>query len=158
MEFEIFNFMTKKCNFKNIVNPFSSSTPASDQTNPKPTSLSFDQIDVIEKERSEKDETLQRICACRESKKKSNPRAKDTTVSRVKKKGLMTKGVQLLLTFLHLGGHLDLSICGLEGEIPNELGNLTKLDTLFLQTNQLVGLIPSQLSNLVNLKNLDRSE
>ncbi|KAI3752469.1 hypothetical protein L2E82_24502 [Cichorium intybus] len=94
-----------------IVKPFSSSTPASDQTNPKPTSLSarmsfvFDQIDAIEKERSEKDETLQRIRAWRESKKEKQPtieheetakHAEDVTVSGVKEKGLMTKGVELV--------------------------------------------------------------
>ncbi|KAA8545132.1 hypothetical protein F0562_019979 [Nyssa sinensis] len=53
----------------------STTTNSSD---PKPTSLSarmsfvFDQIDAIEKERSQKDETLQRIRAWRESKKNKN--------------------------------------------------------------------------------------
>ncbi|CAI9261302.1 unnamed protein product [Lactuca saligna] len=94
-----------------IVKPFSSSTPTPDQTNPKPTSLSarmsfvFDQIDAIEKERSEKDETLQRIRSWRESKKEKQPiieheetakHADDVTVSGVKEKGLMTRGVELV--------------------------------------------------------------
>ncbi|KAL4556298.1 hypothetical protein LXL04_038945 [Taraxacum kok-saghyz] len=93
------------------VKPFSSSTPASDQSNEKPTSLSarmsfvFDQIDAIEKERSEKDETLQRIRAWRESKKEKQPiieheetlkHTNDVTVSGFKEKGLMTKGVELV--------------------------------------------------------------
>lgn len=58
-----------------ITNPFSSTTSNSSETSPKPTSLSarmsfvFDQIDAIEKERAQKDETLQRIRAWRESKK-----------------------------------------------------------------------------------------
>lgn len=53
-----------------LVKPFSTSS-----TEPKPSSLSarlsfvFDQIDAIEKERSEKDQTLQKIRAWRESKK-----------------------------------------------------------------------------------------
>ncbi|KAK2431459.1 hypothetical protein P8452_44639 [Trifolium repens] len=53
--------------------------------------------------------------------------------------------------------HLDLANCGLKGSIPNELGKLYKLDTLFLQTNQLSGSIPSQLGNLSSLKSLDMS-
>lgn len=50
----------------------------SNQNNPKPSSLSarlsfvFDQIDVIEKERSQKHDTLQRIRAWRESKTAQN--------------------------------------------------------------------------------------
>ncbi|XP_057430304.1 leucine-rich repeat receptor-like serine/threonine-protein kinase BAM3 [Lotus japonicus] len=53
--------------------------------------------------------------------------------------------------------HLDLANCGLNGSIPAELGKLYKLDTLFLQTNQLTGSIPPQLGNLTSLKNLDLS-
>ncbi|KAI3770670.1 hypothetical protein L6452_01811 [Arctium lappa] len=91
-----------------IVKPFSSSTPTSDERNPKPTSLSarmsfvFDQIDAIEKERSQKDETLERIRAWRESKKeKQQPTIEqestdDVAVSGVKEKGLLTKGVELV--------------------------------------------------------------
>lgn len=68
-------------------------------------SFVFDQIDAIEKERSEKDETLQRIRSWRESKKEKQPiieheetakHADDVTVSGVKEKGLMTRGVELV--------------------------------------------------------------
>lgn len=94
-----------------IVKPFSSSTPNSDEINPKPTSLSarmsfvFDQIDAIEKERSQKDETLQRIRAWRESKKEkqstieheeSVKQTDDAAVTGIKEKGLLTKGVELV--------------------------------------------------------------
>ncbi|XP_027350284.1 uncharacterized protein LOC113861569 [Abrus precatorius] len=54
--------------------PFSTSSDSASTTNPKLSSLSarlsfvFDQIDAIEKERSQKHETLQRIRAWRESK------------------------------------------------------------------------------------------
>ncbi|KAG6599223.1 Zinc finger protein VAR3, chloroplastic, partial [Cucurbita argyrosperma subsp. sororia] len=60
-----------------------SSTPSSPSSNPKPNSLSarmsfiFDQIDAIEKERSQKDQTLQRIRAWRESKANQNPPVED---------------------------------------------------------------------------------
>ncbi|XP_024965321.1 uncharacterized protein LOC112505658 isoform X2 [Cynara cardunculus var. scolymus] len=90
-----------------IAKPFSSSTPTSDERNPKPTSLSarmsfvFDQIDAIEKERSQKDETLQRIRAWRESKKEKQPTIEqeesvNVAVSGVKEKGFLTKGVELV--------------------------------------------------------------
>lgn len=67
---------------------FSSLSNAADSTNqspstPKPTSLSarmsfiFEQIDEIDKKREEKDETLQRIRAWRESKKHQNGPSSD---------------------------------------------------------------------------------
>ena len=40
----------------------------------------------------------------------------------------------------------------MSGEIPHELGNLYKLETLILMDNQLSGMIPSDLSNLRKLK------
>ena len=42
----------------------------------------------------------------------------------------------------------------LQGSIPSELGNLSKLTTLELQSNQLTGEIPSELGNLSNLSAL----
>ncbi|CAN6588745.1 unnamed protein product [Malus baccata var. baccata] len=58
-----------------LLKPFSTSPTPTSSPDPKPSSLSarlsfvFDQIDAIEKERSEKDQTLQKIRAWRESKK-----------------------------------------------------------------------------------------
>ncbi|KMZ68932.1 hypothetical protein ZOSMA_226G00340 [Zostera marina] len=52
---------------------------------------------------------------------------------------------------------LDLSSCGLTGEIPNQLRDLNKLQTLFLHTNLLSGRIPMNLSNLTGLVSLDLS-
>lgn len=52
---------------------------------------------------------------------------------------------------------LRLSANNLAGEIPPELGNLTRLDTLILGWNKLEGEIPSELGNLTNLKELDLS-
>ncbi|KAJ0501575.1 putative Zinc finger, RanBP2-type [Helianthus annuus] len=98
-----------------IINPFSSTAPNSPETNPKPTSLSarmsfvFDQIDAIEKERTQKDETLQRIRAWRDSKKEKQPtleqggekqlKEDDVEVEvevAVKEKGLLGKEVELV--------------------------------------------------------------
>ena len=52
---------------------------------------------------------------------------------------------------LYLGG-LSLP-SGLSGEIPPELGNLAKLEALFIYAN-LVGEIPAELGNLTNLESL----
>ncbi|KAL8237410.1 hypothetical protein R6Q59_018491 [Mikania micrantha] len=84
--------------------PFCSSTLNSDDSSLKPTSLSarmsfvFDQIDAIEKERSQKDETLQRIRAWRESKKQNQPTIEQDSQSPddVPEKGLLTKAVELV--------------------------------------------------------------
>ena len=47
---------------------------------------------------------------------------------------------------------------GLVGEIPAELGDLSKLERLVLRGSWLVGLIPSELSNLSSLTVLNLSE
>ena len=62
--------------------------------------------------------------------------------------------------FTNLQGHvlsLFLSQNQLSGEIPSELGNLEKLETLSLWGNQLSGEIPAALGNLSNLETLSLS-
>ncbi len=49
---------------------------------------------------------------------------------------------------------LRLNINQLSGSIPPELGNLTNLVILFLSSNRLTGQIPPELGNLVNLRSL----
>jgi len=46
---------------------------------------------------------------------------------------------------------LNLSISGLTGSIPPEIGNLTNLTNLILHNNQLTGSIPPEIGNLTNL-------
>ena len=48
-------------------------------------------------------------------------------------------------------------IAQLEGSMPTQLGNLTRLFTLDLANNQLSGSIPTQLGSLTNLQRLDLS-
>lgn len=66
-----------KIQFSSLSSPQPQS--ASSNTSPKPGTLSarmsfvFDQIDAIDKERAEKDQTLQRIRAWRESKRQTSP-------------------------------------------------------------------------------------
>jgi hypothetical protein len=43
----------------------------------------------------------------------------------------------------------------LTGEIPPEIGNLTNLHTLYLNNNQLTGEIPPEIGNLTNLTSLN---
>ena len=50
--------------------------------------------------------------------------------------------------------HLELTNKGLEGMIPEQLGNLGALQYLNLSNNRLYGEIPSQLGNLTNLHSL----
>ncbi len=54
------------------------------------------------------------------------------------------------LTTLGLYGNYN----GLGGEIPSSLGNLTNLQSLYLDSNQLTGSIPASLGNLTNLQSL----
>ena len=49
---------------------------------------------------------------------------------------------------------LYLSDNKLAGTIPEELGNLTNLEFLSLFDNQLTGMIPEELGSLINLKSL----
>ena len=51
--------------------------------------------------------------------------------------------------------HLDLDSNNLAGEIPSELGDLPRLQTLYLSYNQLTGSIPTRLGNLSKLRSLD---
>ena len=53
------------------------------------------------------------------------------------------------LTYLYLQSNQ------LTGEIPSEIGNLTNLTYLYLQSNQLTGVIPSEIGNLTNLTSLN---
>ena len=50
---------------------------------------------------------------------------------------------------------LDLRAKGLDGSVPAELGQLSKLTYLNLRTNQLTGEIPTELGNLSNLRVLN---
>ena len=52
----------------------------------------------------------------------------------------------------HCGGS-DFT-CGLSGEIPSEIWEMTNLTILRLQYNQLTGEIPPEIGNLINLTNL----
>lgn len=52
---------------------------------------------------------------------------------------------------------VDLSANLLEGQIPRELGHLSKLHTLALRENRLSGPIPHELGSLDNLNMLDLS-
>lgn len=48
--------------------------------------------------------------------------------------------------------HLELQYCGLKGNIPEELGDLTKLEFLGLSNNFLTGTIPESFFGLTNLQ------
>ena len=62
--------------------------------------------------------------------------------------GVTVDVTQLRVTDLILRGY------GLNGEIPKEIGNLTRLRQLDLFLNRLTGEIPSEIGNLSNLRNL----
>jgi Leucine-rich repeat (LRR) protein len=49
---------------------------------------------------------------------------------------------------------LDISICGLLGPFPDELGNLTMLQTLNMQFNTIQGMMPSMLKSMCSLQNI----
>ncbi|GJN18082.1 hypothetical protein PR202_gb05203 [Eleusine coracana subsp. coracana] len=50
--------------------------------------------------------------------------------------------------------HLDMGHCGLQGSIPEQLGNSTSIMTLHLNENNLVGTIPRSFQSLQNLEQL----
>ena len=54
--------------------------------------------------------------------------------------------------------HLDVSRNELAGTIPSQLGNLPRLEYLDVSDNDLTGTIPAALGNLSNLVFLDMSE
>ncbi|XP_042476450.1 receptor-like protein 7 [Macadamia integrifolia] len=62
-----------------------------------------------------------------------------------------------LMKILTVYTSIDLSKNRLQGEIPNEIGNLTSLYFLNLSHNALTGRIPSSLGNLKQLESLDLS-
>ena len=63
-------------------------------------------------------------------------------------RGVNLGGTPRRVTGLHLGG------IWLDGSIPRELGDLSKLERLDLSNNQLTGTIPSELEGLANLSEL----
>ena len=65
-----------------------------------------------------------------------------------------TLGDLEMLKVLALGSQSAAIGQGLSGQIPSELGNLTRLEWLSLADNRLSGTIPPELGNLVNLRNL----
>ena len=54
--------------------------------------------------------------------------------------------------------YLDIAGANLSGSIPKELSYLTKLESLFLFRNQLIGLVPMEFSKIVSLTSLDLSD
>ncbi|MFS7950726.1 putative non-specific serine/threonine protein kinase [Helianthus anomalus] len=58
---------------------------------------------------------------------------------------------------LYLMSGLDLSYNKLSGDIPQELGLLSKIHVLNLSHNQLTGSIPVNFSNLASIESLDLS-
>ncbi|RCV26070.1 hypothetical protein SETIT_5G215900v2, partial [Setaria italica] len=50
--------------------------------------------------------------------------------------------------------HLDMGVCGLQGSIPEEVGNMTSITRLDLSVNNLIGTIPTTFKNLRNLEEL----
>ncbi|KAK8571688.1 hypothetical protein V6N12_027763 [Hibiscus sabdariffa] len=52
---------------------------------------------------------------------------------------------------------IDLSCNKLTGQIPSELGNLSRIHSLDLSHNKLIGVIPSSFSKLKQLESLDLS-
>ena len=56
--------------------------------------------------------------------------------------------------FIETTTELNLSDNGLIGEIPSEIGDLINLEKLYLNNNQLTGSIPSEIGDLINLEKL----
>lgn len=52
---------------------------------------------------------------------------------------------------------LRLELCGVSGTFPDELGNLTLLETFSIDDNNIQGMIPGTLKNMCNLRSLDFS-
>ena len=52
---------------------------------------------------------------------------------------------------------MGLSYNSLQGNIPKEIGNMTKLQQLSLSDNNFIGEIPASILNLKELKGLDLS-
>lgn len=53
---------------------------------------------------------------------------------------------------------LDIRSCSIVGPIPQSIGNLTNLTSLFLSDNSLTGIVPSSLGQLASLSTLDISQ
>ncbi|CAL4989198.1 unnamed protein product [Urochloa decumbens] len=51
--------------------------------------------------------------------------------------------------------YLDLASCGFQGQIPYEMGNMTSLEEVYIDDNNVTSTIPPDLKNLCNLKILD---
>jgi Leucine-rich repeat (LRR) protein len=54
--------------------------------------------------------------------------------------------------------HLDMSGCGLQGSISQNVGNMTSITRLHLSDNNLTSTLPTAFKNLHNLEELDLSE
>ncbi|CAK9150086.1 unnamed protein product [Ilex paraguariensis] len=72
----------------------------------------------------------------------------------MRNKGLETSYIQILTVF----AAIDLSSNKFNGEIPESIGNLKRLQLLNLSNNGFVGKIPSSLGNLTELQALDLSQ
>ncbi|XP_059639804.1 MDIS1-interacting receptor like kinase 2-like [Cornus florida] len=102
----------------------------------------------------------------------------DTSASHCEWKGIACNelgnviGIDLSYSYYELEGHqletlnmssfpnlvsLNLSGCGLNGNIPYEIGRLSKLNYLRLSRNNLTGVLPLSLANLTQLLELDIS-
>ena len=53
---------------------------------------------------------------------------------------------------------LNLSFSGLKGEIPKEIGNLVKLETLFVNDNEMCGKVPDEILKLTGISEINLSD